>query len=316
MKSSHFFFIAFLLQLVIGCQIETAAPPKKMTLRIASTFLEAKDSVLFKSFAKSEKIAIQIVPISLDSIRKDLQNDPYNNGFDLVLLNSSFELHALSKRNLLQEIPELFKDYNPQYKSSKNDWITIGLDPYILSAGDSNEVIQTYNDLIYGNQWKQHLDFNDRTAFYASILRQFGKGNRSKAINWIQKMQEKTDDTMRDSVSFSTYYLDKHSNTKNSKHEFVIPHQSKSGAFYDIIGIGIPKQSTAYGTILNLLEFYHHPTHNQRLNAKLNTFPIENPDKMSEFEYQNDYPILFRCSPLQATQQYNELLKISNRLKL
>lgn len=316
MKSIQFILAVIITHLVVGCQIETASQPKKLTLRIASTFLNEKDSLFFESFAKSEKIAIQIIPLTLDSIRKDLQNDPYNNGFDVVFFNSSFELHSISKRNLFQEIPDLFKDFNPQLKSSKNDWITIGLDPYILSAGDSNNVIYTYNDLIYGNHWEQHLNFNDRAAFYASILRQFGKGNRSKAINWIQKMQEKTEKSYSDSLSFSTYYLDKHSNSKNYKHKIIIPHQTKSGAFYDIIGIGIPKQSAEYATVLHLLEFYNHPTHNQRLNAKLNTFPIENPDKMSEFEYQNEYPLLFRCSPLQATQQYNDLLKISSRLKL
>lgn len=316
MRTSQLFIISILLQLLISCQIETASNPRKITLRIASTFLKETDSTLFESFATKEKIAIQIIPLTLDSILEDLKVDPFNNSFDMVLLNSSFELNSLSKRNLLQQIPELFRDYNPQYKSFKNDWLTLGIDPYILCAGDSNQVISTYNDLIYGNQWKQHLDLDDRAAFYASILHQFGKGNRSKAINWINKMKEKTDLTVSDSITFSTYYLDKHSHTKKSKCKIVIPHQNKNGTFYDIIGVAIPKQSEAYSTILSLVEFYHHPTHNQRLNAKLNTFPIENPDNLSEFEYQNQYPLLFRCSPLKATQQYNDLVKINKKLNL
>lgn len=283
------------------------------TIVLASDFLHAKDSSVFKDYYHEKGIKVYIKHLSTDSIIKHIERYKYNSEFDGVFMYSSFTLNRLSKEKCLHPFPEEMKEHPLSYRSPSNDWVVLGLDPYILQMADSGEVINTYNELTFGNKWKPVLNDEELASFQASVIHQFGRKGFNKSFPWLKKMNDQMTWQLNDSVALSDFTLTRYTKL-NDSNKFTIPNQNRGGAFYDGIGIAPIVQSKHYLAISDLALFYMNSHFNQRLNYFIHAFPFETPRGHSSYSYQNSYPLFFRCSPNECVIHYRELEKFVKKL--
>lgn len=86
----------FLFVLFTGCAIEEAQPHAENKLTVAQNFMsDAQKQVLFK-MAKRRKIELYIIELSANQIRKSLKNQPWEPGFDLIILDGILAQKALN----------------------------------------------------------------------------------------------------------------------------------------------------------------------------------------------------------------------------
>jgi ABC-type Fe3+ transport system substrate-binding protein len=149
MFNNFAFFFTFLVTIIASCGVEEANQSDKNELIIASDFLKAKDTTLFKNFSKTNNIRIKIKFLTADSIQKRLQIDGFNSNFDLVFVKSlqsvkslkTITFHHLS-RNMISESLFNFRAFQ------NNSWFAVGFDPYVFSAvPDTLDIPTSYKDL-------------------------------------------------------------------------------------------------------------------------------------------------------------------------
>lgn len=281
---------------------------------IASDFLKAKDSLLFENFEKQSNIKIIIKCMSADSIQSHYEFYGYNSKIDGVILSTSYEMNELSKANVLHKLPKEYSTIPVSFRSPKNDWISFGLDPYVLDFGDSSVKKSSYNELTYGTKWIPVLSKEESGAFYASVVHQFGRKGLHKSKKWLQAMYDHSQSSISDTLKHSEMTLNRFSKAKNSHHNYLIPNQQKGGAFYDCVGIGIIQQSPNFVQVNQLISYLLKPHNNQIILGKLSLFPIENPKNRSDFKYQNAYPRLFRCTPNKCVREYRDVERILRKI--
>lgn len=309
------FIVLFSISILSSCSIPEVQESKKGSLIIASDFLTNSDSLVFKNFEKRSKIKVYIKHLSTDSIIAHIKHFGYNSKFDGVLLFSSYGMNRLSTLNFLNDLPTQFSEQPIALRSPKNDWICVGLDPYVIDFGDSVTEKISYNELTYGKRWKPALSKEQSSAFYASVFHQFGRKQMAKSKTWLQAMKNHEISSINDSLSTANFTLNRHSLAKAEKNNFILPNQEKSGVFYDGIGIGILTHSRKYAELEQLISYLMIRHNNQNVMAKLNLFPAENPDNRSVYDYQNKYPKLFRCSPNKCVREYRDLERVLMKLK-
>lgn len=297
-----------------SCSIQEVKDYHPDELILASDFLDASDSLIFRDYEKSSGIRVRIVHLSSDSIIRHFEQYGYNSQFDGVFLNSSYTLNRLSKKEILHPLSDKIKEQPVAIRSPKNDWIVLSYDPYILQQADSGTVIQTYNELTYGARWARILTSDEQAAFEASVLHQFGRSGRAKSFTWLQSMNEQMNTSNPDSSGIAGFALNRFSKIDLATKRYTIPNQVRGGAFYDGLGIAALRHSSNYTVINELIEFYLNPHYNQKLAGRMQAFPIESPKGRSDFSWQNEYPIFFRCSPNQCVRQYRDLERV--RMKL
>lgn len=285
--------------------------PKKLVL--ASDFLSRKDSILFNGFKNKSGIQIIIVPMTVDSILKHQEQYSFNSKIDMVMLKSLFGTHQLAEKNYLHPFESYEEIQSKEFRSVNNDWVAIGLDPYVVTGVQENQTFQ-YNELTYGEKWTKQLNQNEMAAFQAAVLYQFGRHNRKKSLNWLEKLESQST-SKKDSTSQSTHYLTKLSEALQSKKRFCYPNQSKKfGVFYDAITFGIIKHGSKAIFAKQFGTYYLNLVHNQVLCNQLNVLPTIDPNGNSTFSYQNNYPILFRCTPSATVLQFRDLQRLQSRL--
>lgn len=302
----------FLLSLH-GCNTPVVESKKPKRLYIASDFLTPADTILFKDFKKQERIKIVILPMSVDSVVAHYNEKKYNSTFDLVLMKSTYALDFLSKNNVLHPIEETYTWENKGFVAPQSDWMILGLDPYVITGTEKNRGFQ-YNELTYGKKWKNELNEEEMTAFQASVLFQFGRKNMNKSLAWLEKIESQTV-TTGDTVQVAPYVMSRLSKVKKEERIFVYPNQSiKFGVLYDGVGVGIIRQASKYTAALSFIKYYSNLVYNQKLCNRLHLLPVQNPNGMSSFSYQNEYPILFRCTPRDMVMQFRDLKRIRKRI--
>lgn len=251
--------------------------------------------------------------MSTDSIISHYSHFQYNSKFDMVLMNSTYSLDMLSKNEVLHTIPEAFLWKNRSFVSPDLDWIILGIDPYVVGGVNSKKNFQ-YNELTYGKKWKRDLNEEEIASFQAAVLFQFGRKNLNKSLSWLEKIENQTINA-KDTIEAAPYFLSRLSKVKAAGQPFVYPNQTKKfGVFYDGIGMGIIRHSSKYGVALLLIEYYSNLVFNQELCNKLNVLPVQNPNRLSLYSYQNDYPVLFRCTPQKTVPLFRDLNRIRKRI--
>lgn len=313
-QSIKFIILIILILSFSNCTIPEVKEINKGFVVIASDFLYPKDTLLFENFKKLNGIKIIIKHMDADSIQSHYKKYRYNAKIDGVLLYSSYEMNELSKANILQKLPSSYSEIPISFRAPKNDWIAIGLDPYVLDFGDSSAQKASYNELTYGAKWKPVLSKEASAAFYASVIHQFGRKNLHKSKKWLQAMYNHSVALISDSLQTSTMTLNRFSKVMADKHDFTMPNQQKGGAFYDCIGIGILNQSAKYILVNQLIEYVLKPHNNQIILGKISFYPILNPDNHADYPFQNDYPRLFKCSPNKAVREYRDMERILKKL--
>ena len=252
--------------------------------------------------------------MSTDSIVNHYEVFGYNSKFDLVLMKSVYSLDILSKNQILQPIIDSNNINDKGLVSPKNDWIALGLDPYVVTGLKEQRGFQ-YNELTFGDKWKNELTESDFALFQSSVMFQFGRKNIKKSLGWLQKIDNQTL-TIEDTTTVVPYQLTKLSLIKRNDKTFVYPSQSqKFGAFYDAIGVGIVRHSSKYTVASKFIDFHQKLAHNQNLCNNFHVLPLQNPKNLSVYTYQNNYPFLFRCSPRKAVTNFRDLHKVRHRIE-
>lgn len=313
-QSSKFITLIILILSLSNCTIPEVKEIDKGFVVIASDFLHPKDTLLFENFKKLKGIKVIIKHMDADSIQAHYKKYRYNSKIDGVLMYSSYEMNELSKANALQILPPTYSEIHVSFRAPKNDWMAIGLDPYVLDFGDSSAQKASYNELTYGTKWKPVLSKEASAAFYASVIHQFGRKNLHKSKKWLQAMYDHSNSSISDSLQTSNMTLNRFSKARPEKHNFTMPNQQKGGAFYDCIGIGIISQSDKYVLVDQLIEYVLKPHNNQILLGKISFYPILNPDNHADYKYQNEYPRMFKCSPNKAVREYRTMERILKKL--
>jgi spermidine/putrescine-binding protein len=128
------FLLPFFLGLVlVACKIEEAKPEISKKLVLASDFLEAKDTVLFKRFSKKTGVRLKILNLNASQIAQKLKKEGYNSSIDLVFVKSLNSVKILDKTKFQKLDANFLREKTPSLKAFKNaTWLVAGLDPFVF----------------------------------------------------------------------------------------------------------------------------------------------------------------------------------------
>ena len=130
---SKFLLSLFLGLVLVACKIEEAKPEISRKLVLASDFLEAKDTVLFKRFSKKTGIRLKILNLNASQIAQKLKKEGYNSSIDLVFVKSLNSVKILDKTKFQELDVNFLREKTPSLKAFKNaTWLVAGLDPFVF----------------------------------------------------------------------------------------------------------------------------------------------------------------------------------------
>jgi spermidine/putrescine-binding protein len=133
MVYSKFLLPLFLGLVLVACKIEEAKPEISKKLVLASDFLEAKDTVLFKRFSKKTGIRLKIINLNASQIAQKLKKEGYNSSIDLVFVKSLNSVKILDKTKFQKLDANFLREKTPSLKAFKNaTWLVAGLDPFVF----------------------------------------------------------------------------------------------------------------------------------------------------------------------------------------
>ena len=155
MVYSKFLLPLFLGLVLVACKIEEAKPEISKKLVLASDFLEAKDTVLFKRFSKKTGIRLKILNLNASQIAQKLKKEGYNSSIDLVFVKSLNSVKILDKTKFQELDANFLREKTPSLKAFKNaTWLVAGLDPFVFSyIPDSTKTAKNYSDLSTNFTW-------------------------------------------------------------------------------------------------------------------------------------------------------------------
>ena len=133
MVYSKFLLPLFLGLVLVACKIEEAKPEISKKLVLASDFLEAKDTVLFKRFSKKTGIRLKILNLNASQIAQKLKKEGFNSTIDLVFVKSLNSVKILDKTKFQKLDANFLREKTPSLKAFKNaTWLVAGLDPFVF----------------------------------------------------------------------------------------------------------------------------------------------------------------------------------------
>ena len=152
---SKFLLPLFLGLVLVACKIEEAKPEISKKLVLASDFLEAKDTVLFKRFSKKTGIRLKILNLNAGQITQKLKKEGYNSSIDLVFVKSLNSVKILDKTKFQKLDANFLREKTTSLKAFKNaTWLVAGLDPFVFSyIPDSTKTAKNYSDLSTNFTW-------------------------------------------------------------------------------------------------------------------------------------------------------------------
>jgi ABC-type Fe3+ transport system substrate-binding protein len=316
--------LAFFLVLITGfssCKIEKARPFKKQYLIIASDFLEAKDTLLFKSFKTLSGIRVRILSMSADSLLRRMKVEKQNTEIDAIIFSSTYDMVRFEKMNHLQKISNesIPKNLSKKFVSKSNKWLGIGCDPYIIvTKEDTLNKVLLYSDLTEKTKWCTNLtSASDWYPFYATIAYKINPKDKYTPLNWIKNFKKNNQGELLeiDSATNCSLFFTKHSiymqselysNQLFKKGKLIFPNQQKGGSYYSMATFAVVKQARNYMNALEFIDYLMIETVNKRLNFRLKMFPLVN-SKESVFRYQNNRFKKYAVSPIRLTDYFNQV---------
>jgi len=172
-------FLTLLLILILaGCALEEAQPQKDSQLIIAQNFMSAAQKKILTKIAKRRSIDLTILDLNSGKIRKAVKKQPWEPGFDLILLDGiaalknleglSFQYHQPAFAAIpigVSYVPDSvvkvrhFKDLSSQYlwaaADTKSEAVLKAHLAYIYRQRETNKQLnKVYKDLMRG--FKDH----------------------------------------------------------------------------------------------------------------------------------------------------------------
>ena len=268
------FLLPFFLGLVlVACKIEEAKPEISKKLVLASDFLEAKDTVLFKRFSKKTGIRLKILNLNAGQIAQKLKKEGYNSSIDLVFVKSLNSVKILDKTKF-QKIEENFlREKTPSLKAFKNaTWLVAGLDPFVFLY-DPNFYTgkKNYRDLSKNFTWASPQSIEELAVLGAHNTILFKKKD-SVQYNFIKN--NVAYQSLSNGVISSQFLVLKNSFSEKNKEllkkrEIFFPDKS----YADRWCIAIVDQAINYGNVEAFLIYYSSLSESTYFIKKTGVFP-------------------------------------------
>jgi len=270
------FLLPFFLGLVlVACKIEEAKPEISKKLVLASDFLEAKDTVLFKRFSKKTGIRLKIINLNASQIAQKLKKEGYNSSIDLVFVKSLNSVKILDKTKFQKLDANFLREKTPSLKAFKNaTWLVAGLDPFVFSyIPDSTKTARTYSDLSTNFTWaspQSSDEFSVLLAHRGSHSKKDAKWKKGFIQNNVAFNSE------NDSVQNRQFLVIKHSFfiknkslSQNKKREIFFPDKT----YADRWCFAVVDQAINYGNVETFLMYYSNLSESTYFIKKTGVFP-------------------------------------------
>jgi len=273
MVYSKFLLPLFLGLVLVACKIEEAKPEISKKLVLASDFLEAKDTVLFKRFSKKTGIRLKILNLNASQIAQKLKKEGYNSSIDLVFVKSLNSVKILDKTKFQELDANFLREKTPSLKAFKNaTWLVAGLDPFVFSyIPDSTKTAKTYSALSTNFTWaspQSKDEFSVLLAHRGSHSKKDAKWKKGFIQNNVAFNSE------NDSVKNRQFLVIKHSFfTKNKElskqREVFFPDKT----YADRWCFAVVDQAINYGNVEAFLMYYSSLSESTYFIKKTGVFP-------------------------------------------
>lgn len=286
------FYSAIILSLA-SCTIDEVQSIHPRELRIVSTFLDSKDTLLFSAWSKSEHIRVRIKKMEVDSIIDLLEAKQFNSGIDLIITNNLLEHHKLYQAGLLEKTTpdELLSMDSEQYAFS-----AFGINPYLFATkADSIKLPTTYQELTERKFTSEHSKDEEIPLLAAFLSRM----NRAETFSWIKKFEAN-----KDSIQ-NPIHLKNYSALDLKKENYQFPGARVSGTIYNLTSAAIVKQTGNSKTALSFITYYRRPEPNKRLCKKLQLISVDNPEGIR----------LYRAKPEELIQYYEMIERMLSKVQ-
>jgi hypothetical protein len=181
------FLTLLLILLLTGCALEEAQPQKDGQLTIAQNFMSAAQKNILTKIAKRRSIDLTILDLNSGNMRKAIKRQPWEPGFDLIVLDGITAQKSLSGLS--------FQYHNPAFAA-----IPIG----VSYVPDSVVKVSHFKDLSEQYLWAA-ADAKSETVLNAQLAYAYRKRETSKQLHKVYK------DLMRGfkdhKLPFDTYQL-------------------------------------------------------------------------------------------------------------
>lgn len=270
---SKFLLPLFLGLVLVSCKIEEAKPEISKKLVLASDFLEAKDTVLFKRFLKKTGIRLKILNLNASQIAQKLKKEGYNSTIDLVFVKSLNSVKTLDKTKFQKLEENFIREKTPTLKAFKSaTWLVAGLDPFVFLY-DPNFYTgkKNYRDLSKNFSWASPQSIEDLAVLgaYNTIL---FKKKDSVQYNFIKN--NVAYQSLSNEVISSQFLVLKNSffeknKELSKKREVFFPDKT----YADRWCIAIVDQAINYGNVEAFLMYYSSLSESTYFIKKTGVFP-------------------------------------------
>jgi len=262
MVYSKFLLPLFLGLVLVACKIEEAKPEISKKLVLASDFLEAKDTVLFKRFSKKTGIRLKILNLNASQIAQKLKKEGYNSSIDLVFVKSLNSVKILDKTKFQELDANFLREKTPSLKAFKNaTWLVAGLDPFVFSyIPDSTKTAKNYSDLSTNFTWaspQSNDEFSVLLAHRGSYSKKDAKWKKGFIQNNVAFNSE------NDSVQNRQFLVIKHSFfiknkslSQNKNRILLFPKEKKTACYADRWCFAVVDQAKNYESAKTFLVYY------------------------------------------------------------
>jgi ABC-type Fe3+ transport system substrate-binding protein len=273
MVYSKFLLPLFLGLVLVACKIEEAKPEISKKLVLASDFLEAKDTVLFKRFSKKTGIRLKILNLNASQITQKLKKEGYNSSIDLVFVKSLNSVKILDKTKFQELDANFLREKTPSLKAFKNaTWLVAGLDPFVFSyIPDSTKTAKNYSDLSTNFTWA-----SPQSSEQFSVLLAHRGSHSKKDAKWKKGFIQNnvTFNSENDSLQNRQFLVIKHSFfTKNKElskqREVFFPDKT----YADRWCFAVVDQAINYGNVEAFLMYYSSLSESTYFIKKTGVFP-------------------------------------------
>jgi hypothetical protein len=291
-RIKDFMLFVLLVGSLFACSIDEAQPLAHKKLVIASDFLFQKDAKYFSKFAHEEKVKIDIIHISADSLQYRLKKDGFNTNMDLVLVQSLLSIETLGNQ-AFQKIEEPMPKQLTELPKFEKNWFLIGRDPFVLTyLKDSLEKPYTYRELSTDYLWTSP-DMSSIELIKAQVSYQYQhlkkkKDNQMSLKEWLRGLkdhcvnyQEGSDSTASTQLLLMKYssYLSNKPLLKAKKRVVVFP----KNAYFDYFAMAIVPQAKDYAVSKSFLLFWNEHAKNKRFLKQFGMTPLETMKKHPSF---------------------------------
>ena len=279
MVYSKFLLPLFLGLVLVACKIEEAKPEISKKLVLASDFLEAKDTVLFKRFSKKTGIRLKILNLNASQIAQKLKKEGFNSTIDLVFVKSLNSVKIIDKTKFQKLDADFLRKKTPSLKAFKSaTWLVAGLDPYVFSyIPDSTKTAKTYSALSTNFTWaspQSNDEFSVLLAHRGSHSKKDAKWKKGFIKNNVAFNSENDSIQNRQFLVIKhSFFIKNKSLSQNKKRVLLFPKEKKTACYADRWCFAVVDQAKNYESAETFLMYYSKWSLSKNFKKQHGVFP-------------------------------------------